>query len=351
MPSPRSLRRAAPALALLAALPMTAHAQSKTPVVQVTPHEADHRVEVTVDGKPFTSFLYPTDLPKQVLYPLRTADGKVVTRGWPLDPRPGERVDHPHHIGLWFNHSDVNGLDFWNNSEAIPAAQKDRMGTILFKGIRKVESGAGQGALEVSSDWVTPKGKTLLHETTRYVFRAGPNLRSVDRITTLTAADTTVTFHDNKDGTLGLRVRRELEQPSDQPEVFTDGSGRATAVPVLNNAGVTGRYRNAEGVEGDDVWSTRSRWTELTGTVEGEPVTVAILDHPSNYNFPTYWHARGYGLFAANPLGAKDFTKGQKVDDFTLKPGQSTTFRYRVLILNGPTTPEGIEQRYQEWAK
>ena len=332
--------------AALAAVPAIAGAQ---PAVQLVARDADRRVDVLVDGKPFTSYLYPANLPKQVLYPLRAASGTPITRGWPLEPRAGERVDHPHHIGLWFNHSDVNGLDFWNNSDAIPAARKDRYGSIVFRGIDTVKSGKGEGVLVVRSDWMSPTGKTLMHETTRYAFHAAGTVRGVDRTTTLAAADTTVTFHDNKDGTLGLRVRRELEQPADKPEVFTDGSGRATAVPVLNNKGVTGLYRSSEGVTGDSVWSTRARWTMLGGTVDGEPLTIAIIDHPKNYNYPTYWHARGYGLFAANPLGAKDFTKGQKVDDYTLKPGQSTTFRYRVVVFDGPVTPADVEAQAKDF--
>jgi hypothetical protein len=50
------------------------------------------------------------------LYPLIADGGITVTRGYPLEPRPGERVDHPHHAGLWFNYGEVNGFDFWNNS-------------------------------------------------------------------------------------------------------------------------------------------------------------------------------------------------------------------------------------------
>src|SRR5438094_8587726 len=90
--------------------------------VQVTPNEARRRVDVIIDGRPFTSYIWPTTLKKPVLYPLRTAKGTIVTRGWPLDPRPGEHVDHPHHVGLWLNYENVNGLDFWNNSDAIKPA-------------------------------------------------------------------------------------------------------------------------------------------------------------------------------------------------------------------------------------
>src|SRR5213079_1220113 len=150
-------------------LPALGQAQA-TPRVEVVPRPADRRVDVTVDGKPFTSYIWPTTLKKPTLYPLRAASGVVVTRGWPLDPRPGERVDHPHQVGLWFDHGDVNGLDFWNNSDAIPAARADKMGTILHRAVRGAKSGRGEGTLDVTAEWVNSQGKPLLREDTRFVF-------------------------------------------------------------------------------------------------------------------------------------------------------------------------------------
>ena len=317
--------------------------------VELVPDDANRRVDVLVGGRPFTSYIYPTVLKKPVLFPLRTATGLVVTRGWPIDPRPGERVDHPHHVGLWLNYENVNGLDFWNNSDAIKPENAAKMGTILHRSAIPT-SGDGEGSLDATADWVDWQGTVLLHERTRYVFRAAGSVRAIDRTTTLTAADQPVAFPDAKDGMLGLRVRRELELPSTKAEVFTDASGRATPVPVLNNEGVTGNYRTSEGVEGEAAWGTRGRWTTLTGTVEGQPVTIAILDHPRNPGFPTYWHARGYGLFAANPLGQKIFSNGKQELGFNLAPGQSTTFRYRVLIISGTATPESIEREYADFA-
>jgi hypothetical protein len=320
--------------------------------VDVIPDEAKRRVDILVDGKPFTSYIYPTTLKKPTLYPLRTASGRVVTRGWPLEPRPGERVDHPHQVGLWFNHGDVNGLDFWNNSDAIPADRASRMGTILHRAVRRAHSGDGEGELEVTLEWVDHQSKPLLREDTRFVFRAGDGLRAVDRITTLTALGAPVTFTDNKEGLIGIRVARALEQPSTKPEVLTDAGGHATTVPVLDNDGVTGRYRSSEGLEGDAVWGTRGRWTALSGVVEGERVTMAILDHPENAGFPAYWHARGYGLFAANSLGHKVFSNGKEELNFRLGAGASTTFRHRVLILSGAALPpDQIETHYREFAR
>jgi len=225
------------------------------------------------------------------------------------------------------------------------------MGTILHRAVRRAESGAGEGVLEVTAEWVDSQGKALLREDTRFVFRAADGLRAVDRVTTLTALGAPVGFTDNKEGLIGMRVARALEQPSTTPEVFTDASGHATTVPRLDNDGVTGRYRSSEGLEGDSVWGTRGRWAMLSGVVAGEPVTIAILDHPQNVGFPTYWHARGYGLFAANPLGWKAFTNGKEELNFRLVPGESTTFRHRVLILSGRATPDRIETYYRDFAR
>src|SRR2546425_11332048 len=150
------------------ALPALGQAQAANDVA-VVPREAERRVDILVGGKPFTAYIYPTTLKKPTLYPLRSASGVVVTRGWPLEPRPGERVDPPHQAGLGFTHGDVNGLDFWNNSDAIPAARAAKMGTIRHRAVRRAESGSGEGALEVTAEWVDAQGKALLREDTRFL--------------------------------------------------------------------------------------------------------------------------------------------------------------------------------------
>jgi hypothetical protein len=324
---------------------------AKAPYVEVIPDEAKGEVEVRIDGKPFTAYIHPASAKKPTLYPLRTADGKVITRGYPLAPRPGERTDHPHQIGLWLNYGNVNGVDFWGNSDERAPKDVPHLGTVEHRKIRGVESGPGEGALEVTDEWVDHYGKPLLREETRYVFRAGPDLRGVDRITKLTALDTAVTFHDTKEGMLGLRVARSLEQPSTEPVKLVEQDGSITTVPAADTAGITGLYRSSEGLKGDSVWGTRARWTALDGKVEGEPVTIAILDHPKNPGFPTYWHARGYGLFAANPLGWNDFTKGKEQLELHLEPGESTTFRYRILILTGSDPTSRIESEYRAFTR
>lgn len=337
-------------LIVLAIAPSLAFAQS-APLhrIIVVPNEAAGRVDISIDGKPFTSYIWPANLAKPVLYPLRTAEGTLVTRGYPLDPRPGERVDHPHHVGLWFDYGDVNGIDFWNNSEVIPAENAPKMGVIRQRKIVSAKSGAKQGQLEVETDWLTYDKKILLKEQTRFVFRGGPKFRKIDRITTLRALDQKVVFTDDKEGVLGLRVTRALETPSDKPEVFTDANGGATSVTKLDNTGVNGVYLSSEGKQGDAVWGTRGRWCNLSGHLGNEPVTITILDYPANPGFPTFWHARGYGLFAANPLGKKVFTNGKEEMNLTLAPNESVTFRYRVLILSEIATPDSTEAEYKQF--
>jgi hypothetical protein len=328
---------------------IAANQNSSKDRIRVIPNETERRVDILIDGKPFTSYMWPERLAKPVLYPLRTAKGTVVTRGFPLEPRPGERVDHPHHAGLWFNYGNVNGFDFWNNSEAIKSEDAPKMGNIRHHAITLAKSGRDEAELEVDADWITGKQERILKEHTRFVFRGGPDFRSIDRITTLQALGERVVLNDDKEGVLGMRVVRALEAPSDKPEVFTDASGRPTSVAKLDNTGVNGIYLTSEGKKGDAAWGTRGRWCNLSGQVDTEPVTITILDHPGNPGFPTYWHARGYGLFAANPLGQKIFSNGKQELNFSLAPNQSVTFRYRVLISSEILTPEKSESAHKDF--
>ncbi|WP_348266847.1 PmoA family protein [Edaphobacter paludis] len=327
-----------------------AFAKTAENAVKVTADEAQQRVDVTIDGKPFTSYVWPSTLKKPVLFPLIAADGVTVTRGYPLAPRDGERVDHPHHAGLWFNYGNVNGFDFWNNSDAIKPENREKMGTIHQEKIVSTKSGHDRGELVVDSVWVTGKNQKIINETTRYVFSQHGDERVIDFITTLHALDKVV-FNDDKEGVLGIRVAHFLESATEKGGIFSDASGHPTEVAAGNTAGATGVYLTSEGKKGDAVWSTRGRWCELTGTTpDGKTETIAILDNPTNPGYPTYWHARGYGLFAANPLGRKIFVPSQTAFDFTIDKGQSATFRYRVILLSHAATAEEMNRAADRFA-
>ena len=317
--------------------------------IQVTPDEAQRRVDITIDGQPFTSYLWPTSLKKPVLFPLIAPGGTVVTRGYPLTPHAGERVDHPHHAGMWFNYGNVNGFDFWNNSDAIKPENRSKMGSIYQEKILSAKSGQDRGELVVESVWITGAGEKILDDTTRYVFAKRGDARVIDQITTLKALDH-VDFNDDKEGLLGIRVASWLESPTEKGGVFTDANGTPTKVADAGSPGASGIYLTSEGKRGDQAWGTRGRWCTLTGSTDNKSVAIAILDHPGNPGYPTYWHARGYGLFAANPLGRKIFDPTQSAFNYSIDKGQSTTFRYRVLLYPHAVTPEEMNHEADAFA-
>ncbi len=338
-PKRSGVERPAFVLALLLTMATSALAQKG---VQVKTDDAHRRVDITIDGKPFTSYLWPDlsdpkALKKPVLYPLIDGDGVTVTRGYPLAPLPGERVDHPHHAGMWFNYGNVNGFDFWNNSDAIKPEDRSKMGTIYPDKVVSTTSGANSGELTVTSTWIsgspTGKGDKLIAQTTHYIFSRDPKTgtRTIDQIDTLKAL-VPITFNDDKEGLLGIRVASWLESPEEKSGIFMDANGHPTTVAGAT-PGATGVYLTSEGVKGPAVWSTRGRWCTLTGhDADGHTAVIAIIDNPANPGYPTYWHARGYGLFAANPLGRSIFDPKQPAFKDTIAEGATATFRYRVVL-------------------
>jgi len=310
----------------------------------------DHKVDIIIGGKQFTSYQYPSNMEKPFLFPVYAPCGSVITRGFPLQPRPKERVDHPHQVGIWFNHGDVNGLDFWNNSSAIPVEKKSTYGHIVVKEIVNAKGGK-KGTLDVISEWKDYKENTLLVENTKYIFSGDKNSYTIDHVSTLTAANGTVTFTDNKEGMFAIRVDRAFEMPTNQPAVYTDSQGNPQKVPVSDNTGVTGMYTSSSGLKGDDVWSSRNDWVLLSGTKDNVLTTFGFWDHPKNYGYPGHSHARGYGLFSTNNLGSQVYNKNDEKIVVTLQKGESITLRHRFYIQSGAEiTPEKANQIFKAFS-
>ncbi|MEO7313413.1 MAG: PmoA family protein [Chitinophagaceae bacterium] len=291
-------------------------------------------VDILFNGKLLTAYTYPDSSRKPVLFPVNTLDGVTVTRGYPFNMIAGERTDHPHHTGIWLNYESVNGLDFWNNSTAIALDKRDQYGTIVHQKIISQKSNYNHASLVTAANWIRPDKKVLLNEQTTFNFSVSGTSFIIDRVTTLTATDIEVVFKDVKDGMLAIRVARELEMPSKDKSSFVDDKGNVTTV-APSGSDVTGMYTNSDGVMGDSVWSTKSRWAILTGKKDHTFITIGMIDHPDNVGYPGYWHARGYGLFALNPLGREVFSKGAEKLNYSLQPHQSVTLKYRIVIHSG----------------
>lgn len=308
--------------------------------------EADNKVDVMIDGKLFTSFCWPENVYKPILYPVYTSAGTEITRGFPLKPRAGERNDHIHQVGIWLNYGNVNGLDFWGNGST--GERNPDGGVIKHLKIEKLSGGTGEGTIISSESWINPSGGELLAEKTEYHFIANGSVRIIDRITTLNATNKPVVMTDTKEGMFGIRVARQLELPSKDNGFLIDAQGNRSTVKISANEGVSGNYRSSEGVLGDAVWSTRAKWMDLYGTIGNEKISLVICDHPENPSYPTFWHARGYGLFAANPFGAKDFTVGKEELNYNITPGKPTIIRYRVIVNSGADLTDAEINAYSD---
>ena len=311
----------------------------------------EKQVDILYNNQLLTAYCWYDSSRKPILFPVNTVDGITVTRGFPFKPVAGERTDHPHHAGIWMNYESVNGLDFWNNSTAIAPASRDRYGTIVHGEIKDRQADGNKASLSTTAHWNRPDGKTLLDEETKFHFNVNGNDFIIDRVTNLTAKDIPVLFKDVKDGFFAIRVTRELELPSKEPSNYVDANGNITTVAPSGND-VTGMYYSSNGLKGDDVWSSKGPWALLNGKKQGKEISIGIIDHPENTGYPAYWHARGYGLFSLNPLGRKIFSKGKEELNLSLAPGQSLTFRYRVIIRSGqPLKPEDMNRLAADFSR
>ena len=318
--------------------------------VSIQKNDSIDKLDVYIGGKFFTSYLHSDSiLRKPVLFPIHTANEIRITRGFPFATNPGERLDHPHHYGLWFNHGVVNGIDFWN-SAVIPKDINARYGRINHVKFINVESG-DIGTIEVEKEWKSDTDELILTEQTTYLFSGDENERIITHITTITAPNVDVLFTDTKEGMFAMRVRRELEIASDKPAVLFDDDLVATESAILDNSLVSGQYKNSNDVEGyPEVWGKRAKWMQLAGKVREDSISISIFDHKDNLNHPPHWMVRDYGLYGVNHFGSNIYTEGKEQFNFTLKKGESATFKHQVVITNGDSsTSKSINNKYENF--
>jgi len=321
------MKRSNLVLLLMLLLSNTIQAQKKARY-RIVEFKDQKRFDVLINDSLFTSLLYADSLKKHVLYPINAAGGTTVTRGYPINPQVGDQVDHPHQIGLWFNYGDVNGADYWNNSTKIDTNKK-AYGTIKIDKVSSVKSSANTAQLKVLATWFNPKSTPVLKEETLYTFKESDGVRTINRQTKLIAL-TDVSFKDNKEGLFGMRVSRQLEHPSNDA-VKVIGADKKIE-KVIDKNSTTGFFESSKGITGEAVFGTRAEWLKLSGKIDKKPVTLVLMDHPQNINYPAFLMARGYGLFAINPLGAEVYTNGKEKLNFNMLKGESKTFNYRIVI-------------------
>ena len=292
--------------------------QDVTDTTGIALRREGNNVLVSTGGKPFT--VYRTDAgPKPFYYPILGPTGTAYTRSYPMQNVEGEDKDHPHQRSLWFTHGKVNGVDFWSEGKGHGSIQETT---------RKTEvGGSAIGLIRTTDDWLTAEGKKVCDDERVVRFFNTGTTRIIDFDITLHASHGDLTFGDTKEGMFGLRV--------------------ASSMDVTRKKG--GKITNAEGLTDDKAWGKPSPWVDYTGPVEGQTVGIAVLNHPSSFRYPTTWHVRTYGLFAANPFGWHDFGRGTS-GEYVLPSGQSVNFRYRIIFHTGDTASAQLTTAFQAYA-
>jgi hypothetical protein len=331
----------------LAALMFGAVAVANRTIPKVEFEKHQNRIDVIIDGKHFTSYIYDSKLPKPIIVPVHTPSGIAVNRRYPLVKMEGGSEDHSHHVGTFFAVDRVNGTNFWNNPAPPPQIKHIK--------IKEMSGGSGQGRLSTLIHWIDSDGSLLLEEDRSMVFIAGANENeyAIDFSIDLTAKDTKVIFDDIEEGMFAIRVADCLRE-SGSNAILRPGQ----PLPKESIVG-TGTYFSSNGdVTAKNVWGKRARWVALQGVRQGKVIGVAILNHPASINYPTYWHVRSYGLFSANPLGQGDFQRQSKYKKnpvlplrLTLKQGETVHFRFLLIVYEGIRTQENIEKRFKEFVK
>jgi hypothetical protein len=301
--------------------------------VTVTRH--GNTIDVAIGGKPFTTYHFEPEISKSFLQPLRDANGVIVTRGIQNGNQilPGHEHDpslEPHQRGMYFGHGDVDGYSFWTE-EAFMKYYKNvspsSFGRMVLRKIDESRGGASSGVIRATFDLEGPDHKPFAQETQEYTFSGDKDSRVIDCQFVIRAGDAPVKFGDTKEGTFAIRLAPELDVPG-------------------------GTMVNSEGGKGEaQVWGKRANWVDVDGVINGQKLGVAVFDSSDSFRHPTYWHARGYGLLAANPFGLKYFLADPKLDGgYTLPAGKSIRFHYRILIHEGTYQDAGVAERYKEYA-
>lgn len=301
------------ALLLIAAAPASA--------AKFTLKRQREDVQVEIDGKPFTTYRTATG-PKPILWPVIGPTGSEMTRAFPMKDVPDEKHDHPHQRSIWFTHGDVNGVDFWSETP--------KHGSIAHREYLRLEEGDRQAVVATVNDWVDAAGKKVCEDTRVLTFGAGKNWRSIDWEITMKASEGPVKFGDTKEGSLGIRIPTAMD----------------------TNSKMGGHIVNSEGPTDDEAWGKPAKWVDYYGTVDGQHVGIAFMNHPTSFRYPTRWHVRNYGLFAANPFGLRDFVGKKDVDgSYALEKGDTLVLRCRMYFHTGDAAAAKIDEVFEQYSK
>jgi hypothetical protein len=314
--------------------------------VAVSVETAPTRIDFLAGKLLIARYEFGPDTAKPYFWPLNAPDGKPVTRAWPMEKGyAGAQTDHVHQKSAWFCHGDVipegvelkqkvkgvEGVDFWSEAPG--------HGRIVVTKVGGVDQTKNHAQVTTVNEWLTGDGKKILDETrVLHVYNFGPSDLIVFDID-LHASVCPITFGDTKEGSLGVRVR----------ESVTEKVGKG----VLTNAEGNRGEGEKDNKDRKGCWGLTSAWCDYSGPVENDLAGVAIFADPGN-PYPTAWHARGYGLLAANPFGrAKSgfpALAGQ-TELVKLAKGDHLKLRYGIFLHLGDAKSGKVAEAFEEFKK
>lgn len=265
----------------------------------------EETVNVRIDGDILTTYHFGKENVRPFLNPVIGPTGKSVVRELFDKPQPPDH-DHIHHRGILVAHGDVNGVDDWSEEEG--------HGFIRHNSFREIITGPVYGKIVAENSWVSKEEKKALTEIRTMKFYNVSEVRIIDFEIIFQATEGNVLFGDTKEGGI-LSVR--------------------VATPM--RADRKGKIENAYGaINEKETWGKRASWCDYCGFLNSERVGLAVLDHPSNFRYPTYWHVRDYGLMTANPFALSYYYDDKTRDgSLTLAAGGELKFCYRIYIHRG----------------
>lgn len=278
----------------------------------------DGKLEVRIGGELFTRYHYGEQWARPFLYPFNGPGGVPVTRNYPMrDDVPNEKHDHPHQRSVWIAYGEVNGTDNWSEEQ----------GHAFIRHLRfeEVTGGPVFGRIRSLNSWVSHVGARQMEDVREFTFFNLGSERLVDVKIRLRATDGDVTLADTKEGgVLSIRVASSM-----------DGDRGGTIVNAY------GALTEAE------TWGKPAQWVDYCGPVDDKTMGMTVMDHPTSFRYPTRWHVRDYGLFAANPFALKYYEPNKGlIGDHTIPNGEEIGFGYRIYIHEGNTAEAGVRDRY-----
>lgn len=310
---------------------------AEPPKIQVERHRIDFRIG---DSLAASYHVDPSQV-KPYLWPIVTANGVRVTRDWPMTPKPdGGTDDHVHQRSAWFTFGDVipegitvpnrkpgiEGVNFWEETPV--------QGRIVFISLKST----GDSAVESNNEWQMMDGTVVLKESRTISLHDLGIGRLIDVQIDLCAPGVPVVFGDTKEGAFGIRVHDQLRTES----------GKGRDVPKSN------KMTNSQGKVGEkEIWGRLADWCDMSGEIDGKPAGVAVFDHPSNTH-RACWHARAYGLLAANPFGREKSKFPDMVgrkDRVRIQKGEHLRLRYGIYAHDGDVKSGKVAEAYAKFAK